>query len=86
MGMMQANVELHIDRLVLYDVDVAQRGRVATAIEQALTQLFAERGAPAGWNAETLAIDASVIHVSADAKADAIGAQVAQAIYNQFAL
>ncbi len=85
MGIKHANVELHIDELVLYDVDVAQRHAVAAAIEQALTQLFAEQGVPGDLNAETLSVDASTIRVSAGARADAIGAQVAQSIYHQIA-
>lgn len=85
MGIKHANVELHIDELVLYDVDVAQRQRVAAAIEQALTQMLAEQGMPGDLNAGTLAIDANTIQVSAGAKADAIGAQVAQSIHSQIA-
>ena len=85
MGIKHANVELHIDELVLHDVDVAQRQRVVAAIEQALTQMFAEQGVSGNLNAETLAIDANTIQVSAGAKADAIGAQVAQSIYSQIA-
>ncbi len=85
MGIKHANVELHIDDLVLYDVDVTQRQAVAAAIEQALTQMFAEQGVPGDLNAETLSVDASTIRVSAGAKADAIGAQVAQSIYEQIA-
>jgi hypothetical protein len=83
--MNRANLELHIDKLVLHDLDLAQRHRLAAAIERALTQMFAERGVPGDLNAETLAIDASTIQVSAGAKADAIGAQVAQSIYSQIA-
>jgi hypothetical protein len=85
MGVKPANVELHIDQLVLYDMDATQRQRVAAAIEQALTQMLAEYGAAQEWGVEALAIDASLIQVPAGAKAEAIGAQVAQSVYGQIA-
>ena len=85
MGMNRANLELHIDQLVLHDLDLAQRLQLAAAIERALVQLFAERGMPGNLNAETLALDVSTIQVRPGAKADAIGAQVAQTIYSQIA-
>jgi hypothetical protein len=84
-GINRANLELHIDKLVLHDLDLAQRHRLAAAIERALTQMFTERGVPGNLNAETLALDVSTIQVSPSAKADVIGAQVAQSIYRQIA-
>ncbi len=83
MGLKRANVEVHIDQLVLYDMDATRRQRVAAAIEQALTQMLAEQGSSHDWSAETLTIDASMIQVSPNAKADAVGAQVAQSVYQQ---
>jgi hypothetical protein len=85
MGVKHGNVELHIDQLVLYDMDAMQRQRVAAAIEQALRQMLSEHGVTQEWSAEALAIDASLIQVPAGAKAEAIGAQVAHSVYGQIA-
>jgi hypothetical protein len=83
MGINHVNIDLHINQLSLHDVDAAQRPRVAAAIEQALTLLLAGQGGSRDWSAETFTIVTSTIQVSAGAKAEAIGAQVAQSIYQQ---
>jgi len=82
-GIRPANLELHIDQLILHDVDSLQRRRIAAAIEQALTQMFAEQGVPRDLSAEAVTIDSSTIHIHTGASADVIGAQVAQSIYSQ---
>jgi hypothetical protein len=76
-------LELHIDQLILHDVDSLQRRRIAAAIEQALTQMFAEQGVPGDLNTAAVTIDSSTIHIGTGASADVIGAQVAQSIYRQ---
>jgi hypothetical protein len=80
---MNINLELHIEELILHHVPPHQQDLIGAAIEQELTRLFSEQGVP-----PTLAkggqmgqIDGGAFNVAPNATADAIGSQVAQAIY-----
>ena len=81
----KANLDLHIERLILHDLPYSQRGRVAAAIEAELTRLLAERGVPEGWSGDMPPIDAGAVHVSPHLPAEAIGRQVAETVYAGFA-
>jgi hypothetical protein len=83
---MKANLELSIDHLILPDLPLVHRERVAAALEQELARLWAEQGPPSGIEAgEPLALSASRVQVAAGAGPEAIGAQVAQSIYTSLA-
>jgi hypothetical protein len=80
------NLELIIERLILPDLPLVFRERVAAALEGELARLWAEQGPPTGVEAgEPLALSASTIQVAAGARPDEIGAQVAQSIYTSLA-
>ncbi len=83
---MKANLELTIDHLILPDLPLVHRERVAAALEGELARLWAEQGPPPGVEAgERLALSASSVQVAAGARPDEIGAQVAQSIYHSLA-
>jgi hypothetical protein len=83
---MKANLELTIDHLILPDLPLVHRERVAAALEGELARLWAEQGPPSGMEAgEPLALSASTVLVAAGARPEAIGAQVAQSIYHGLA-
>lgn len=87
MGLNRPTIDLHIDELILRDVPYAQRRRIAAAIEQELTRLLTERGAPPslarGGFVPYLKLDD--IQVAAGAKPAMIGNQIAQHIYGNLA-
>jgi hypothetical protein len=77
------NLELSIEHLILPDLPLVHRERVAAALEQELARLWAEQGPPPGLEAgEPLALSPSSVRVAASAQPEAIGAQVAQSIYS----
>jgi hypothetical protein len=79
-----ANIDLQIEELILHDLPYDQRHRVAAAIEQALTRLLAESGAPDGW-AGREPVTPGPITVNPRLSAEVIGMQVANSIYGQLA-
>jgi hypothetical protein len=80
------NLELSIEHLILPDLPLVHRERVTAAMEQELARLWAGQGPPPGLEAgEPLALRASSVQVAADARPEAIGAQVAQSIYTGLA-
>lgn len=77
------NVELHIEELVLHGVTPVNRQRLAAVMERELARLLAEQGVP-----PTLVRDGDVAqlhggssNIALGSRPDAIGLQVAQAIY-----
>jgi hypothetical protein len=83
--MKQANLELNIEQLQLPDLPYGQRIAVAAALEQELTRLWSEQGAPAGLLGDSLALSFAHIEVSAGAPPEVMGAQAAQALYQRLA-
>jgi hypothetical protein len=81
-----ANIDLRIEELILHDLPYDQRHRVAAAIEQELTRLLAERGAPPGFADEAPQFDAGTVHVSPNLTAESVGIQVAGSIYGKLAV
>lgn len=81
--MKPANVELHIEELVLHGFSPADRYRIGEMVERELTRLFAEEGIPAALASglETERLDAGAFQVAANSRAETIGAQVAEAVY-----
>jgi hypothetical protein len=79
----QANIELQIEELILHDLPYDQRHRVAAAIEQALTRLLAERGAPPGFAEDMPPIEVGTVRVNPNLTAESMGMQVADSVYGQ---
>ncbi len=79
------DLELHIDKLVLPDLPLAERRRIVGALEQELLRLFREQGVPPELRSEqnALALDASQVSIPKQSKPDGIGRRVAQAIYSE---
>lgn len=77
------NLELNIDELVLHGFAHGDRYLISAAIEQELTRLLAERGTPAllQSNRDFAKLSGGQFQMVPGMKANAIGAQVAQAVY-----
>ncbi len=77
------NIDLHIEELVLHGFAPNDRRAISEAVQRELTRLFAEQGIhPSlsnGYEAER--VDGGTFQVQLGAKGNAIGTQVAQAIY-----
>ena len=78
-----ANVELHIEELVLHGFAPGDRAGVGAAVERELTRLFAEGSVPpslvagGAWRQ----LDGGSFTVAPGSGAERIGVQVAQAVY-----
>jgi hypothetical protein len=81
--MRPANVELHIEELVLHGFAPGDRYRIGEAVERELQRLFAEQGAPPSLaqGGERDYVDGGAFEAPRDARAGAIGARVAQNLY-----
>lgn len=77
------NLELNINELVLHGFALGDRYLISAAIEQELTRLLAERGAPTllQSNGDFAKLSGGQFQTTPGMKANAIGAQVAQAVY-----
>lgn len=80
---MKPNVELHIEDLLLQGFEPWHRYRIAWAVERELGRLLGEDGVPASLaGARRVArLDGGAFEVVAGAAPEAIGAQVARAVY-----
>jgi hypothetical protein len=78
-----ARIELHIEELVLHGFAPGDRHAIGDAVQHELTRLLAEQGiAPSAVGSRDRAhVDAGDFQVSPDAKAPAVGAQVARAVH-----
>lgn len=76
-------IQLHIEELVLHGFASSDRYRIAQAVERELERLFAGQGVSPSFapRIEGAQIDAGAFNVTAGSKAEAIGVQVAQAVY-----
>jgi hypothetical protein len=81
--MRPANVNVHIEELVLHGFAPGDRHRVATALQAELTRLLAETGAPPAWsrNAEIPRLDAGAIDAAPSSRPETVGAHAARAIH-----
>jgi hypothetical protein len=77
------NVELHIEELVLRGFAPGDRYRIGEAVERVLARLFTEEGVPLSLaqSVDVSRLDGGAFKVASGSKPEAIGAQVAQAIY-----
>jgi len=78
-----ANIELHIEELVLHGFAPGDRYRIGKAVEHELQRLFAEQGAPPAPvdNTESWRVDGGSFNIAPGAPPEAVGAQVAQALH-----
>jgi hypothetical protein len=81
--MRPANVELHVEELVLHGFAPGDRYHIGEAVERELQRLFAEQGAPPSLmrGVEIERLDGGSFGMEAGSRASAVGAQVAQAVY-----
>ena len=77
------NVELHIEELVLRGFAPGDRHRIGEAVERELARLFDEQGVPTSlpWASDVARLDGGAFEVAHGSKSEAVGVQVAQAIY-----
>lgn len=77
-------IALHIDELVLHGVPAAHRQRVGEALRQELTRLLSEGGLPTSLSAGGAVprLEAGSVTVRPGAAPEAMGSQVAQAVYS----
>jgi len=76
-------IELHIEELVLYGFAPADRHHIGDAAQRELTRLLTEQGMPASLiqRGEIARLDSGAFQMAQGSKAEAIGDQVAQAVY-----
>jgi len=76
-------IEVHIEALVLHGFQPGDRHRIGVALERELSRLLAERGLPVdiARPLEIPHLDASALGVTHGAAAEAIGSQIARALY-----
>ena len=81
--MQPVNLDLHIDELVLRGFSPGDRYRIGDAMERELERLFAEQSTPPSLRqgSEIERLDGGVFEMKPGSKAEAIGVQVAQAMY-----
>jgi hypothetical protein len=81
-----AALDLRIDELVLHGFAPSDRDALAAAVERELTRLLADEGLPAGLpSTERFRVDGGAFTVRDGAGPDAVGAQVARAVYQGLA-
>ena len=83
MGMRPKDVELHIEELVLHGFSPADGRQIGDAVRTELARQLAENGAPKllARGGRITRVDAGVFDVSSDSRADTVGIQVAQSVY-----
>lgn len=81
--MRRTNLELQIDALVLHGFASRDRYSIAEATERELDRLFAEQGTPPSLvrDRDVARLDGGVFEVRTGSRAEAIGAEVARALY-----
>lgn len=77
------NIALRIDELALHGFAAADRQAIGAALQRELTRLISDQGVPAALTEGSSVdrLDAGVFNVAPGMSAEAIGAQVAQAVY-----
>ena len=97
--MMTPDLEIHIEELVLQgfvgssaspgqtmDRQAMDRARIGATVQSELARLFAERGIPRSLNrgGQVVQLDGGTFDLSLRSGAEAIGGQIAQALYRGF--
>ncbi|HEV3468484.1 MAG TPA: hypothetical protein VG148_04130 [Pyrinomonadaceae bacterium] len=80
------SVELSIEELVLHGFAAGDGRRIGEAVERELSALFGERGVPPPLQqtGELPALQGLTFEMSSDGRPEAIGSQIALAIYGGF--
>lgn len=83
---MKQKVDLHIEKLVLHGFAPGDRHRIGQAVELELTRLITEQGIPSSLrrDGELARVNGGTINVSPNSRAEVIGGQVAQSVYEGF--
>ena len=83
---MKAQIELHIEELVLRGFAPGDRYRIGEAVERELIRQFVDQGTPPSLarGREVSRVDGGAFEVKPGFGAEAIGVQVAQAVYEGF--
>lgn len=86
--MRRANIELHIEELVLHGFAPGDRHCIGDAVERELASLFAEQGMPPSLmqGGGMARLEAGGIDVAPGPGAEVMGARVAQALYGGLGL
>jgi hypothetical protein len=86
MAVKASGVELHIEELVLHGFPPSSRHRIGDALVRELTRLLAEDGVPPALaeGGEGPGLDVESLQIAHDARPDAVGAQLARAVYGGF--
>ena len=81
--MMVRRIEVDIEELVLHGFSPGDRYRIGEAVERELTRLLADRDVPQSLECggEIANIDGGAFEVAQGSRAEAVGAQVAKAVY-----
>jgi hypothetical protein len=79
-----SSIELHIERLVLHDIAAGDASTVRAVVERELARLFAESGVPdrLARGGARARLNGGAFDVAPRDGIDAIGAQVARAVYD----
>jgi hypothetical protein len=82
---MKPSIELHIEELVLHGFASRDQYRIAEALERELAGLFSEQTIPPALlnGGEVAHLNAGAVQVHSGARPDAIGAQVARAVFKE---
>ncbi len=80
------SIKLQVDELVLHGFAPGDRQRISAAVERELERLLSERGLPANLQqgGDRPVLNGGSFAVRPNARPEAIGAQVARAIYGGF--
>jgi len=82
-SILRPSIQLHIEELVLHGFAPADRHRIADAVQGELTRLLTERGVSYALHqdSKTTRLNAGSFNVAPSMRAEAIGSQVAQSVY-----
>jgi hypothetical protein len=83
--MRPVNIELHIEELVLHGFAPGDRYGIGEAVERELQRLFAEQGVlpRLAQGGEVAHLDRGAFEVARGARAETIGAQIAQTLHGR---
>jgi hypothetical protein len=79
--MKPADIQLHIEELMLHGFAPGDRHRIANALQHELARLFAEQGTAVTLAGEVARLDAGAFQMAENASARAIGSQIALAVH-----
>lgn len=84
---MKPNIELHIEELVLHGFSTREAYRIRAAVQLEITRLLQEQGLPPAFSVEANMGDLNAGHLNIlpNAKAEAVGNDIAHSVYKGFA-